>query len=51
MDKAETLLERVINERDPHAFEQLFCTPNEELDKIIEAWENNKIVDDIEGEQ
>jgi hypothetical protein len=51
MDKAETLLERVINERDPHAFEQLFCMPNEELDKIIEAWKNNKIVDDIEGEQ
>ncbi len=38
MDKAETLLGRVINERDPNAFEQLLCMPNEELDKIIDAW-------------
>lgn len=51
MGESETLLERVINERDPQAFEELFCKPNDELDKIIDAWKNNKIVEDMEGEQ
>ena len=32
------LLGAVVNNHDPEAFGKLLCMPNEELDKIIDAW-------------
>ncbi len=41
MDESYKLLESFINDKDPNAFEKLFCMPNDELDRIIDKWKEN----------